>query len=57
MFDMGERIHASMEPGHEDREYSGAGNSRPATRAASMESGHEDREYPRDDSHTWTYYA
>ena len=37
---------ASMEPGHEDREYAPNGNTRtPRPRQASMEPGHEDREY------------
>ena len=37
---------ASMEPGHEDREYWGAVLQGALRRLASMEPGHEDREYP-----------
>ena len=37
---------ASMEPGHEDREYLLRPRLHPADRAASLEPGHEDREYP-----------
>ena len=36
---------ASMEPGHEDREYSTSRRSPPEDFSASMEPGHEDREY------------
>ena len=36
---------ASMEPGHEDREYGGEGAVDVTLHAASMEPGHEDREY------------
>ena len=36
---------ASMEPGHEDREYSRVLVSSLMTASASMEPGHEDREY------------
>ena len=36
---------ASMEPGHEDREYVAGGRLRDAEGGASMEPGHEDREY------------
>ena len=39
------RGHASMEPGHEDREYPGEGSRGDRRRLASMEPGHEDREY------------
>ena len=42
------RVHlmpASMEPGHEDREYRRAWLRAAAAVAASMEPGHEDREY------------
>ena len=38
---------ASMEPGHEDREYDGRDGEAPGGDAASMEPGHEDREYCR----------
>ena len=38
---------ASMEPGHEDREYLAGGQAGDAGRVASMEPGHEDREYLR----------
>ena len=38
---------ASMEPGHEDREYRLPPSRGPAAREASMEPGHEDREYQR----------
>ena len=41
--------HASMEPGHEDREYSVGGSPVTFAQAASMEPGHEDREYPTPD--------
>ena len=34
-----------MEPGHEDREYTGCTPDRGQDHAASMEPGHEDREY------------
>ena len=40
-----ERRHASMEPGHEDREYFWQGLALPQVDSASMEPGHEDREY------------
>ena len=40
------RREASMEPGHEDREYRRGTRSRHGEAAASMEPGHEDREYP-----------
>ena len=36
-----------MEPGHEDREYSGPVKRASMPSKASMEPGHEDREYPR----------
>ena len=36
---------ASMEPGHEDREYLYCSPFLPAHQQASMEPGHEDREY------------
>ena len=36
---------ASMEPGHEDREYPQDGPPVPRHVGASMEPGHEDREY------------
>ena len=36
---------ASMEPGHEDREYVGRHPVLPLHSGASMEPGHEDREY------------
>ena len=39
------RFRASMEPGHEDREYVSAAINRGNPWAASMEPGHEDREY------------
>ena len=39
------RPHASMEPGHEDREYSPTPSPPPTPPSASMEPGHEDREY------------
>ena len=38
---------ASMEPGHEDREYGRVTAGRPPVRPATMEPGHEDREYGR----------
>ena len=41
------RREASMEPGHEDREYRRGTRSRHGEAAASMEPGHEDREYDR----------
>ena len=37
---------ASMEPGHEDREYTVYRWGPPPDAGASMEPGHEDREYP-----------
>ena len=37
---------ASMEPGHEDRDYAREGRAREGRQGASMEPGHEDREYP-----------
>ena len=37
---------ASMEPGHEDREYADRWASANRCQCASMEPGHEDREYP-----------
>ena len=37
---------ASMEPGHEDREYGAVQERCGHGREASMEPGHEDREYP-----------
>ena len=37
--------HASMEPGHEDREYRARAHARWEADGASMEPGHEDREY------------
>ena len=39
---------ASMEPGHEDREYDAAQVDDAAGPLASMEPGHEDREYELD---------
>ena len=39
------KAEASMEPGHEDREYPGARRPGPMGQVASMEPGHEDREY------------
>ena len=39
------RRRASMEPGHEDREYLTRPGHRPGKQLASMEPGHEDREY------------
>ena len=39
------RKDASMEPGHEDREYYAAHDDRVDAMSASMEPGHEDREY------------
>ena len=36
---------ASMEPGHEDREYAAGGFMVAKAKLASMEPGHEDREY------------
>ena len=36
---------ASMEPGHEDREYTGWPSASHPAHRASMEPGHEDREY------------
>ena len=36
---------ASMEPGHEDREYARTGAAHGPAQPASMEPGHEDREY------------
>ena len=41
----GHGLVASMEPGHEDREYVGGAPAAPALHEASMEPGHEDREY------------
>ena len=41
---------ASMEPGHEDREYPVAAAGPAHEAAASMEPGHEDREYQSDAS-------
>ena len=38
-------VMASMEPGHEDREYAAADLTAAAASQASMEPGHEDREY------------
>ena len=44
--DRGHALHdASMEPGHEDREYVPAPTPPRMPYAASMEPGHEDREY------------
>ena len=40
-----QRNRASMEPGHEDREYVIRGEGRLDELHASMEPGHEDREY------------
>ena len=37
---------ASMEPGHEDREYQHDRRHMTDVMSASMEPGHEDREYP-----------
>ena len=42
------RTGASMEPGHEDREYPRHGRAHPLLTRASMEPGHEDREYVHD---------
>ena len=39
------RSDASMEPGHEDREYRLQARGPPPQQPASMEPGHEDREY------------
>ena len=39
------RLHASMEPGHEDREYLHGDGHHDILVRASMEPGHEDREY------------
>ena len=39
------KLDASMEPGHEDREYQADARRHCGTDAASMEPGHEDREY------------
>ena len=44
---VGKIMEASMEPGHEDREYRLLGRVRRGGRRASMEPGHEDREYGR----------
>ena len=41
----GGRVPASMEPGHEDREYLVSAMTLAAQGEASMEPGHEDREY------------
>ncbi len=41
---------ASMEPGHEDREYKRQVRGCGGVEAASMEPGHEDREYPSSQS-------
>ena len=38
---------ASMEPGHEDREYAAREHNGQEAAPASMEPGHEDREYAR----------
>ena len=38
-------VQASMEPGHEDREYTASSQSHRVMEVASMEPGHEDREY------------
>ena len=38
-------VPASMEPGHEDREYMDPASFEPSFPMASMEPGHEDREY------------
>ena len=40
-------VTASMEPGHEDREYEQGGQAVVGAETASMEPGHEDREYSR----------
>ncbi len=40
------QLHASMEPGHEDREYPQHVVEDRGVEQASMEPGHEDREYP-----------
>ena len=40
-----DRHRASMEPGHEDREYSSDSHPAAMRSLASMEPGHEDREY------------
>ena len=42
---------ASMEPGHEDREYDIRFTSCLTAKEASMEPGHEDREYPPNGHH------
>ena len=44
-FGAGRAAVASMEPGHEDREYRPLGRPPPSHSLASMEPGHEDREY------------
>ena len=38
-------VQASMEPGHEDREYNRSDSNPDIVTIASMEPGHEDREY------------
>ena len=45
LVDGAEPVVASMEPGHEDREYSAGDGGGKAVFSASMEPGHEDREY------------
>ena len=44
-----QRLSASMEPGHEDREYAGGPLVERDQVVASMEPGHEDREYAAGD--------
>ena len=46
---------ASMEPGHEDREYLDFRDPAEAGERASMEPGHEDREYRRLTTSTRTF--
>ena len=46
----GRPVGASMEPGHEDREYTDMTRGSAAGRIASMEPGHEDREYAQVDT-------
>ena len=45
VFVLSEYQEASMEPGHEDREYAPSQRTGPRRSQASMEPGHEDREY------------
>ena len=46
-------VDASMEPGHEDREYTAPRNILAGCYHASMEPGHEDREYRLTYVHTY----